>query len=67
MTFKSTACKFNGDDAGEIDGKLTLLGVTKPLTLNVERWKCRPDPRTKGQRYHAAATPPARSSAPSSA
>jgi len=51
MTYKGTATRFNGDTPAQIDGQLTLLGVTRPLTLTVENWKCMPDPRTKGQRY----------------
>jgi polyisoprenoid-binding protein YceI len=51
MTYKGTATRFNGDAPAQIDGQLTLLGVTRPLTLTVENWKCMPDPRTKGQRY----------------
>jgi polyisoprenoid-binding protein YceI len=51
MAFKSTAVKFKGDDPEVIEGTLTLLGVTKPLALRVERWKCGPDPRTQGKRY----------------
>ena len=33
MTFISTGVKFSGDNPAEIAGQLTLLGVTKPLTL----------------------------------
>lgn len=51
MTYKGTANRFNGDAPAQIDGQLTLLGVTRPLTLMVDNWKCMPDPRTKGQRY----------------
>ena len=47
MTFKSTAVKFAGDNPAEIVGDLTLLGVTKPLTLKVERWACRDNPINK--------------------
>jgi polyisoprenoid-binding protein YceI len=47
MTFKSTSVKFTGDNPGSIEGNLTLLGVTKPLTLRVENWKCQPHPMTK--------------------
>ena len=47
MTYKSTAVKFNGDNPGSIEGNLTLLGVTKPLHLNVENWKCGPHPFSK--------------------
>ena len=42
MTFKSTAVKFNGDTPATLEGNLTLLGVTKPLTLTIERFKCGP-------------------------
>ena len=41
MTYKSTNVKFSGDNPSEIEGQLTLLGVTKPLTLRVERWACK--------------------------
>ena len=47
MTFKSTAVKFAGDVPAEITGQLTLLGVTKPLTLKVERWVCKDNPMSK--------------------
>ena len=47
MTYKSTSVKFNGDNPGTIEGNLTLLGVTKPLALHVENWKCGPNPFTK--------------------
>ena len=51
MTYKGTVAKWEGDSPAQINGELTLLGVTKPVTLNVEQMKCGPDPRTKGQRY----------------
>jgi polyisoprenoid-binding protein YceI len=51
MTFKSTGVKFAGDNPEVVEGNLTLLGVTRPLTLKVERWKCGPDPRTQGKRF----------------
>lgn len=51
MTFRSTAVKFGGDNPETVEGNLTLLGVTKPMALKVERWKCGPDPRTQGKRY----------------
>ncbi len=47
MTFKSTAVKFAGDNPSEISGQLTLLGVTKPVTLKVERWVCKDNPMSK--------------------
>lgn len=47
MTFKSTGVKFSGDSPAEIAGNLTLNGVTKPLTLKVERWVCKDNPMSK--------------------
>lgn len=35
MTFKSTKVEKTGDNTGRITGDLTLLGVTKPVTLDV--------------------------------
>ncbi len=35
MTFKSTSIERTGDNTGKITGDLTLLGVTKPVTLDV--------------------------------
>jgi polyisoprenoid-binding protein YceI len=42
MTFKGTKVTFNGDNPASIEGNLTLLGVTKPVTLTVQRFKCNP-------------------------
>lgn len=47
MTFKSTNVKFAGENPSEIDGQLTLLGVTKPLVLKVDRWVCKDNPNNK--------------------
>ena len=35
MTFKSTAIEKTGESTGKITGDLTLLGTTKPVTLDV--------------------------------
>jgi len=52
ITFKSTAVRFKGDDVASVEGNMTMLGVTKPMTLNVIRWKCGPDMRpVKPTRY----------------
>ena len=40
ITYKTTTVRFNGDAPAMIEGELTLLGVTKPLTLKVDSWKC---------------------------
>ena len=47
MSFKSTGVKFAGDNPAEIAGSLTLLGITKPVTLKVERWVCKDNPMNK--------------------
>ena len=51
ITFRGDAAKWNGDAPALIEGQLTMLGVSRPVALNVERWKCQPDPRTAGKRY----------------
>jgi polyisoprenoid-binding protein YceI len=51
MTFKSTKVVFKGDEPASVEGNLTMLGVTKPVTLSLDRWKCGPDVRTQGKRY----------------
>ena len=50
MTYKSTRVAFNGDQPAMIEGNLTLLGVTKPVTLTVERFKCNPATATAKER-----------------
>ncbi len=47
MVFKSTKIVFAGDKPGAIEGNLTLLGVTKPLTLKVDAFNCGPNPMSK--------------------
>jgi polyisoprenoid-binding protein YceI len=47
MTYKAADVKFAGDDPAEVTGQLTLLGVTRPLTLRIERWTCRDNPFNK--------------------
>ena len=47
MTFKSTGVKFAGEAPAEITGNLSLLGVTKPVVLHVDRWMCKPHPMNK--------------------
>ena len=47
MTYKSSNVKFSGDNPSEIEGQLTLLGVTKPVTLKIDRWLCKDHPLTK--------------------
>jgi polyisoprenoid-binding protein YceI len=39
-TYKSTKVVFTGDNPSAIEGNLTLLGVTKPVNLTIDRFKC---------------------------
>lgn len=50
MTYRGKAVKFSGEAPATVEGTLTLLGVTKPVALTVEQWKCGPDPRVGGKR-----------------
>ena len=47
VSFKSTGVKFAGDNPSEVAGTLTMLGVSKPVTLKVERWVCKDNPMSK--------------------
>lgn len=56
MTFKSTKVVFKGDVPATIEGNVTLLGVTKPVTLTVENWKCGPNVMSKKEMCGANAS-----------
>ena len=47
ITFKSTSMKFDGDRVVGVEGDLTMLGVTKPVTLTVVNMTCGPQPFNK--------------------
>jgi polyisoprenoid-binding protein YceI len=40
VTFKSTALKWKGDELEAIEGNLTMLGQTRPVTLSVGSMAC---------------------------
>ncbi len=46
-TYKSKSIKFDGDKPVAVDGELTLLGVTKPVTLTINKFKCIEHPMLK--------------------
>lgn len=46
-TFKSTKVVFDGDKPTAIEGKLTLKGVTRPVTLTVTSFQAMPHPILK--------------------
>ena len=39
---------FKGDTPAAVDGELTLHGVTKPVHLTIDKFKCMPHPMLKG-------------------
>jgi len=43
MTFKSKKIVFRGDKPASVPGELTLLGVTKPVTLTINAFHCAPN------------------------
>ena len=43
-TFKGKVSKWNGDAPAEIDGQLTMKGVTRPVKLTVNSFLCKPHP-----------------------
>jgi polyisoprenoid-binding protein YceI len=45
--FKGTSMKFDGDRPVAVQGEFTLLGVTKPLTLTINKFKCIQHPMLK--------------------
>lgn len=46
ITFKSTKASIKGGK-GTVDGNITIMGVTKPITLNVTAMKCGVHPFSK--------------------
>ena len=46
-TYKGRFSKFNGDTPAEVEGELTLHGVTKPLKLTINSFLCKPHPVLK--------------------
>ena len=46
-SFKAKSIKFTGDVPTSADGEFTLRGVTKPLTLTINKFKCIDHPMLK--------------------
>jgi polyisoprenoid-binding protein YceI len=46
-TYKADSFKFDGDKPVAVMGEFTLMGVTKPLTLNINAFKCITHPMLK--------------------
>jgi len=47
ITFKSSDVKFDGDRVVAVNGELTMLGVTKPVSLTVTKFACGASPFSK--------------------
>jgi polyisoprenoid-binding protein YceI len=47
MVFRSTKINFAGDKVDSVEGNLTLLGVTKPVSLKVTHFNCGAHPANK--------------------
>ncbi len=47
ITYVGKSMKFDGDKLVGVEGELTLLGVTKPVHLTVNKFKCIQDGMTK--------------------
>ncbi len=47
ISYKGTSMQFEGDKLVAVDGELTLLGVTKPVRLVVNQFKCIQDAMSK--------------------
>ena len=56
ITFKSTDLVFDGDRVVEVNGELTLLGITKPVVLKVTNERCGEHPINKKPMCGAEAT-----------
>lgn len=56
ITYKSTKFNFDGDKLASVEGKLTIKGVTRPVTLAVTSFQCMPHPMLKKDACGANAT-----------
>jgi len=46
-SFKGKLAGFKGDAPSEVQGNLTMHGITKPVTLKINSFLCKPNPMTK--------------------
>ncbi len=56
MIYRTKNLKFSGDNPVGADGELTLMGVTKPVSLTIASFKCRPHPVNKKDQCGADGT-----------
>lgn len=55
-TYTGKLVKFENGAPTQVDGSLTLHGVTKPVTLTIDRFLCKPNPMSKKEVCGANAT-----------
>jgi polyisoprenoid-binding protein YceI len=55
-TYAGKFTKFNGASPTEAKGTLTMHGVTKPVTLKIDSFLCKPNPMSKKEVCGADAT-----------
>ncbi len=55
-TYKATQMKFKGDTPVAVLGELTLKGITRPVILKIESFKCMPHPMLKREACGANAS-----------
>lgn len=56
ITYKGKSMKFDGDKPVSVEGELTMLGVTKPVSLTIGKFKCIEHPMFKREVCGADAT-----------
>jgi len=56
ISYKSNTIKFHGDTPASVEGSLTMGGVTKPVTLTIDAFKCGTNPMNKKEECGAAAS-----------
>ena len=56
IAFKSASLKFTGDNLTGVDGDLTMMGVTRPVSLSVASFRCIQHPVNKKEMCGADAT-----------
>jgi polyisoprenoid-binding protein YceI len=55
ITFKGNV-NFSGEGASDVEGQVTLLGVTRPVAFKMERWRCGAHPFNKREMCGGYAT-----------
>jgi len=55
-TYKGKLARWNGAAPTEVDGQLTLHGVTRPLKLTINSFLCKPNPMTRKETCGADAS-----------